>query len=128
MKTFAFLRESPLHERYRQSNHPLISCGKYNGYVGIMDDSLPLSEISDVSCNDYYSLLDSMVDVHGGLTFDGNFDEDEPIIPLTEIPAEWWMYRIVGFDCAHLGDTDEKWTFERTKKETLRFRTQIEKI
>lgn len=64
----------------------------------------------------------------GGITFDGKFDETDSIIPITEIPADWWKYRIVGFDCASFGDTEENCPFEFVKEETLRLQRQMEEI
>ena len=81
MKTFSFLRINPLCEDYKKIGITAISCGRYNGYVGIIDgDSLS---------------LDNRVIAHGGITFDGKFGGAEDIIPLTEIPSDWWKYRIV---------------------------------
>ena len=66
MKTFAFLTVKPLCEDYKKTGITAISCGRYNGYVGIIDgDSLS---------------LDNRVLVHGGITFDGKFCDAEDII------------------------------------------------
>lgn len=127
MKTFAFLRVSPLYDEYKKTGITSVSCGRYNGYVGIINgDSVPLSEIG--GCEDYDNSLDNMVVVHGGITFDGKFGGAEEIIPLTEIPADWWKYRIVGFDCAHLGDTEENCPYEFVRDETTSLQKQIEQL
>ena len=129
MKTFAFLRTNHLYDKYKKAGFAGISCGKYNGYVGIIGgDSVPLSCQGKRSYEDYDNSLDSKVDVHGGITFDGKFDETDSIIPITEIPADWWKYRIVGFDCASFGDTEENCPFEFVKEETLRLQRQMEEI
>ena len=123
METFAFLGINALYDEYKKVG---ISCGKYNGYVGIIDgDSVPLSCQGKHS---YEDSLDSKVDVHGGITFDGKFDETDSIIPITEIPADWWKYRIVGFDCASFGDTEKTCPFEFVREETLRLLKQIDKL
>lgn len=129
MKTFAFLGINDLYDEYKKAGIAGISCGKYNGYVGIIDgDGLPLSCQGGHDEDDYENSLDSKVDVHGGITFDGKFDETDSIIPLTEIPADWWKYRIIGFDCANFGDTEENCPFEFVKEETLRLQRQMEEI
>lgn len=114
MKTFAFLTVNPLCEDYKKTGITAMSCGRYNGYVGIIGgDNLS---------------LENRVLVHGGITFDGKFGGAEEIIPLTEIPADWWKYRIVGFDCAHWKDTGENCPFEFVREETMRLRKQIERL
>lgn len=114
MKTFAFLTVNPLCEDYKNTGITAMSCGRYNGYVGIIGgDNLS---------------LDNRVIVHGGITFDGKFGGAEEIIPLTEIPADWWKYRIVGFDCAQFGDTEENCPFEFVRKEAMRLQEQIERL
>ena len=128
MKTFAFLRINPLCEEYRKMGIQGLSCGRYNGYVGIIDgDNVPLSYQGENS-NDNRPRLDDMVLVHGGITFDGKFGGAEEIIPLTEIPDDWWKYRIVGFVCAHFRDTEENCPFEFVREETMSLRKQIEQL
>lgn len=129
MKTFAFLRVSTICDGYKKMGITGISCGKYNGYVGIIDgNSVPLSCQGKHCYEDYDKSLDSKVDIRGGITFDDKFDEQANIIPLTEIPTDWWKYRVVGFDCAHFGDTEENCPFEFAKQEALNLREQIEKL
>lgn len=54
--------------------------GALNGYVGVSRD------------HKFYKIkLESELDVHGGITFQGFFDDDQDT---------WWF----GFDCAHGGD------------------------
>ena len=114
MKTFAFLTVNPLCEDYKKIGLTAMSCGRYNGYVGIIgEDNLS---------------LDNRVIVHGGITFDGKFGGAEEIIPLTEIPDDWWKYRIVGFDCAYFGDTEETCPFEFVREETINLQKQIEQL
>ena len=126
MKTFAFLRANPLCKEYRKMGVQGLSCGRYNGYVGIIDgDSVPLSYQGE---NSNGLPLDDMVFVLGGITFDGKFGRAVDIIPLTEIPADWWEYRIIGFDCAHWKDTEENCPFEFVREEAMRLREQIERL
>ena len=56
----------------------------HNGYVQIPANS----KLSDDSYNEHCD-----IEVHGGLTFDGDLDDDN---------NHWF-----GFDCAHLGDNIE---------------------
>ena len=65
MKTFAFLRTNRLYDEYKKMGITGISCGKYNGYVGIIDgNSVPLSCQGKHSYEDYDKSLDSKVDIH----------------------------------------------------------------
>lgn len=124
MEVFAFLRKSHL--------VGIIDCGEYNGYVGIINDTLQDTFMSSGSIEEYH--LDAIIDVHGGITFDNKNRrteigwDKEPIIPLTAIPDKWYQYRIIGFDCAHFGDTKEMWTFEATKAETESMMKQVLKL
>jgi hypothetical protein len=127
MKTFAFLGINNLYDEYKRAGIAGISCGRYNGYVGIIEGAgVPLSRQG--GCEDYETSLDNLVSVHGGITFDGKFDKGEEIIPLTETPADWWKYRIVGFDCANFGDTEDNCPFEFAKQEALNLQRQMEEI
>lgn len=125
----AFLRENPFHHVFRKGMPP-IEGGEYNGYVAF-DKELPQSwqSTADFRLN---GTLDNLVDVHGGITYDNSmFDfENEPIIPLTEIPSPEVLktFRCIGFDTLHAGDTAEKWTTDAVKAETLRLKEQIEKL
>lgn len=67
MKTFAFLGINNLYDEYKKAGIAGISCGKYNGYVGIIGgDGLPLSYQGGHDEDDYDESLDNKVDVHGG--------------------------------------------------------------
>ena len=117
--------EHPLYKKYgKDLESKGITMGHYNGYVGF-SGKLPNSWQGSKSQD---NMLDDMVEVHGGITFDSSFSEKACIIPLTEIPVDFLKYRIIGFDCAHLGDTAEEWTFERTKEETLNLYKKINKL
>jgi hypothetical protein len=126
MKTFAFLRKNPLYGKKHLRSSP---CGKYNGYVGIIDRELTPTAPEGLF-GDYITASGGIISVHGNITYDSKASGFElphdGIIPLTEIPHEWWQYQVVGFDCNHWGDTPEKWPFEEVKKETLDLQRQIE--
>ena len=121
----AFLMKSPFYKE-RGVN---MQCGNYNGYVAFKEE-LPLSYQGEWNYNtETEEHLDDIVDVHGGITYDiKGFGEATPIIPITEIPEDFCSYRVIGFDCAHSGDTSEIWSFEATKKETLNLKKQIETL
>lgn len=128
MKTFAFLRENPCYGTRAKKGCP---CGQYNGYVGIVDkEHTPTWHPK--AFGSYVSVSGKIISVHGGITYDSSMGDFEiphdGIIPLTEMPNEWWQYQVVGFDCNHWGDTPEKWPFEEVKKETLHLQRQIEDI
>lgn len=105
--------------------------GEYNGYVAF-DGVLPESCQGSSTWADYDNTLDSMVYVHGGITFDHPMVDllREPIIPLTPIPDRDTLktLRCIGFDTLHCDDTREEWTIEATEKETLNLKAQIEKL
>jgi len=127
IKVFAFMMECPLFKKYDGRLKEMgLDGGHYNGYVAFNAD-LPDSWMGLASF-DREDVLDNMVDVHGGITFDSHFLEKTSIIPLTEIPIDWYKYRTIGFDCAHAYDTEEEWTFEATKNETLSLYEQIKGI
>lgn len=55
---------------------------------------------------------DIPVDVHGGVTYLENTEEG----------------CVVGFDCAHAGDTPEYWTLERVELEVRRLADNLRKL
>lgn len=118
----AFLMRSPWYTK----NYTTKFGGNYNGYVAFKEE-LPLSYQGGGDCDE--ELLDDLVNVHGGITFDRkSLWEEAEIIPLTVIPEDIHEYRVIGFDTAHCDDTAEYWTFERTKEETLNLKKQIEDL
>lgn len=125
----AFLRWNPFHHRLMKKwgDDPTIG-GEFNGYVAF-DTELPPSwqgrgsfESDDV--------LDRMVSVHGGITYDSEMDITYPMIPLTAMPdpEELKTFRCIGFDTLHCDDTRDKWPIEMVKAETLELMHQIEKL
>ena len=116
-RLFAFIAKHP------RSNEPGFYGGKYNGYVGIIEDTTNVFNYTNpcLFCTDYY------INVHGGVTFDGKLKPDTSILPLTDIPENWHNYRIVGFDCNHYGDEKKEWSIDYVKEQTMSMMCQIEK-
>lgn len=102
----------------------------YCGYVGVKDDSkIPHSIQGDLNMlDDYPNSLDSKISVHGGITFDGTWDMDTPIIPISDIPIDWYTYHYYGFDLNHLGDEPIATNFEYAKQEVLSMKIQMEEL
>jgi hypothetical protein len=121
---FAFLKAPPYFIR---------ECGAYNGYVG-----WTLNEEGNLqrSYQDHRSLerkliyeksLDSLINVHGGITFDEtnmNIESFAPEVWLTDPIGSFEGTRIIGFDTCHAGDgpeLDEAWC----RRETMYLLDQI---
>lgn len=125
----AFLMMNPFHHKLYNADYD--AGGEYNGYVAF-DGVLPKSCQGSGTWDDYDNTLDSMVNVHGGITFDYPMVDllKSPIIPLTPIPDRDTLktLRCIGFDTLHCDDTREEWTMEATEKETLNLKAQIEKL
>jgi hypothetical protein len=125
----AFLMMNPFHHKLYKGDYD--GGGEYNGYVAF-DGVLPESCQGSSTWDDYDSTLDSMVHVHGGITFDNPMVAllKEPIIPLTPIPDRDTLktLRCIGFDTLHCDDTREKWPIEAIESETIRLMEQIEKL
>lgn len=122
---FAFMRKSPFYDKAVAGEE----YGMFNGYVAF-DAKLPESwtNIWDEGDEPY---LDSLVSVHGGITFDRTIKPDMEMIPLTEIPdPELWKdgIRCVGFDTAHIDDYASRWNFEGVREETLELLNQIKEL
>ena len=102
----------------------------YCGYVGVKDNSmLPKSVQADVDMLDCYpDSLDGKISVHGGITFDGTWEIDTPIIPISDIPADWHTYHYYGFDLNHCDDESIATNFEYAKQEVLNMKKQMEEL
>lgn len=102
----------------------------YCGYVGVKDNSiLPKSIQGSIDMlDDYPNSLDSKISVHGGITFDGTWEMNTPIIPLTDIPADWHTYHYYGFDVNHCDDEPIATDFEYAKQEALNMKKQMEEL
>jgi hypothetical protein len=125
----AFLRWNPFHHKLREKwgDDPSIGC-EYNGYVAFSEELPPTWQGSHSFDRD--DVLDKIVDVHGGITYDSEMNTTYPMIPLTAIPdpEELKTFRCIGFDTLHCGDTRDKWPIERVKAETLKLMHQIENL
>lgn len=75
--------------------------GHLCGYVFIPNHSLLMQVPPDV--------LEREIEVHGGITFDEVFDD----------------CRVLGFDCAHYGDSQEKMNVDFVKRELENIGTQL---
>ena len=102
----------------------------YCGYVGVKDaSSLPNSYMNDIAVwDDYDNSLNAKISVHGGITYDNTFRKNISIIPLTDIPADWYKYRCIGFDMNHLDDELIRNNYDFAKTETMKLKEQIEKL
>ena len=121
---------NPFHHKFYPNRLSSVDGGEYNGYVAF-DKELPPSWQGSGSF-DSDNVLDRLVHVHGGITFDNSMSAltDCPIIPLTEIPNPEILknFRCIGFDTLHCDDTKERWTLEATKEEALNLMKQIEAL
>lgn len=62
---------------------------------------------------DYCDRLESQIDVHGGLTFAGQFNPD--------FAQGWWM----GFDCNHLHDWSRGWDVDSVSFQVEKLADQV---
>lgn len=102
----------------------------YCGYVCVKDDSmLPHSIQDDIDMlDDYSNSLDAKISVHGGITFDGTWRMDIPIIPMSDILIDWYTYHYYGFDLNHCNDKPIAMNFEYAKQEVLNMKKQMEEL
>lgn len=102
----------------------------YCGYVGVKDNSmLPKSIQASIKMLDNYSnSLDAKIFVHGGITFDGTWKMDTPIIPISDIPIDWYTYHYYGFDLNHCNDEIIATNFEYAKQEVINMKKQMEEL
>lgn len=102
----------------------------YCGYVGVKNNSmLPKSIQANINMlDDYSNSLDVKISVHGGITFDGTWRMNTPIIPISDIPADWHTYHYYGFDLNHYDDKPIATNFEYAKQEVLNMKKQMEEL
>lgn len=105
----------------------------YCGYVGVTQeyaDLLPLAYISTISIEHDETMLDDLVDVHGGIMFSGKITNTTSIIPVTIIPPYYHKYHWYGFDLNRDDDVvgGISKNFEYCKKEVLSLMEQIKKL
>ena len=65
--------------------------------------------------------LDLAINVHGGITLSKPADNMKRLPSI--IPKNYWIF---GFDTAHAGDDQINWTKEDVRKETKKFKKQLE--
>ena len=65
-----------------------------------------------------YSEIDELINIHGGLTFSGDFSDKKQLKSLKDV----WYF---GFDCNHFEDNLNKWNFEKVKKEVKKLARQF---
>lgn len=122
MRTFAFIRK--IRHLFDDDFH-------YCGYVGLLVDNVLLpcrNTLDDLFSEDKY--LDDEISIHGGITYNGKFNQGYEIIPLTAIPENWYDYFCYGFDLNHHLDKESNIStnFEYAKKECLNLQKQIEEL
>ena len=107
----------------------------YCGYVGVKDSSMlprsfDASTFEDIENDPEYDYLDNSIQIHGGITFDGVFPQETPIIPLTDIPEDWYTYHIYGFDLNHINDEENgiSTNFDYAKEQALSMKKQMEEL
>lgn len=104
----------------------------YCGYVGVKDASMiPESVQGNIAMVDSFDkALDDYISVHGGITFDGDFEENTSIIPITDIPVDWYKYHAYGFDLAHCDDERNGicMNFDYAKEQALSMKEQMERL
>ena len=107
----------------------------YCGYVGVKDNSiLPKSyqatTFEELEDNPAMECLDDYIRVHGGITYDGVISKETPIIPLTDIPEDWYTYHIYGFDLNHINDEENgiSTNFDYAKEQALSMKKQMEEL
>jgi hypothetical protein len=98
---------------------------KFNGnYLGLLsawaDDE---SDWIDDEKEESLLPIDLVINVHGGITFTESA-KDMKNLP-KRIPDHYWVF---GFDTVHAGDDIYNWTKEKVRKETDKFKKELENI
>lgn len=114
-----FIRPVP---KYKRKVIKTPNRGTHNGYVIYDPSYLPMTTEE----------IDRLVDIHGGITFDGIYKEleqyndiEEVIFPFKKSFKFTPNMKVLGFDTAHINDTVEEWNKERVIHEVWRFTQQI---
>lgn len=124
-RTIAFIR--PIRYSNNADTH------HYCGYVGVKNNSLLPKAYMDSSYDSESDekCLDSIIDVHGGITFAGQFsDKKISIIPITAIPIDYLDYYYYGFDLNHSNDneTGKSVDFNYALQQTKLLKKQIDDL
>ncbi len=124
---------------YLRQIHQYLDNGKssfyYRGYVGVKDSTnLPPTKCHIKYRTDNYngSVLDDFVKVYGGIVSDNNGLTPwiTSIIPLTNIPKDWYKYHIYGFSTEANKDAgiDYSTNLMFAIEETMNMKKQIESL
>lgn len=127
--TICFLRV--MHNCDRPIHH-------YCGYIGISNDNVSiinnklLKAINDDEVKkllEYDAITNKFLSIEM-LLFYGKFDKHNPIIPISNIPDNWYEYTYYGFDLNHYNDnkSDISTNFEYAVKETLNIQKLLEEL
>lgn len=109
----------------------------YCGYIGISNENVLIinNELEKTIDNEnkewlMYDAIADKISVHGGITFTGTFSKKTSIIPISNMPNDWYKYHYYGFDLDHYGDDASgiSTNFEYAVKETLRMKKQLEEF
>lgn len=109
----------------------------YCGYVGISnnDASVINNELLKTMNEEdkeqlLYDAIASKLNVHGDVTFSSCLTRRTPIIPISDIPNNWYEYHYYGFDLNHLDDdvNGVSTDFEYAVRETLNMQKQLEQL
>lgn len=109
----------------------------YCGYVGISNDDVSiinneLLKTMDDETKEWllYDAIATKLSVHGGITFHGKFNKNYSIIPIGNIPYNWYDYTYYGFDLNHFGDDINgiSTNFDCAVQETLGIQKQLEEL
>lgn len=106
----------------------------YNGFVGVRNDSLlpPTKKYLQYRNDNFIgNTLDSFISVHNGITIDVKIVPwNVSIIPVTDIPKDWWRYHLYGFSLNTNKDKELNINnnYEYAVKEVYHLRNQIEKL
>lgn len=109
-------------KEYKEHNDILTRSLEYgwgNGYVAIPKEH-PFFGKS-------YDEIDSVIDVHGGITFSKLLSKTNPEFKRhwdikSSDMQNWWVF---GFDTGHYGDDLQKWPKKAVEKETKRFAKEL---
>ena len=107
-----------------------MNAAEYNGYVGFNRELI--TDYTGYDPIDFTEFPDT-VKVQGVIMFDTErgtceFTKRTPIIPLTEIPVDFYKYRIIGFSCQKPTNDGDMYDFESIKDETMFLYDKIVKL
>lgn len=101
------------------------------GYVGVKDNSMLPKCFQNSGLEETVNgeiLLDDLIHVHKGIRYAGTFNCYNPVIPITDIPSDYYKYYYYGFDLSHAGDEEICNDYQYAKAEVLSMKEQMEKL